>query len=185
MAQSFIGRDREQAFLMPPDVREWLPEGHLAWFVIDAVAAMDLHEFYAAYRLDGRSRPAYEPSMMVALLLYAYARGVRSARAIERGCEEDVAYRVIAAQQKPDHATIARFGRAPSGRARWPVRVGARALRAGGPGERRRCRDRWHEAACERQSRGDARLRTDRARDRRGGQGGRRGRGRALWGQAR
>src|SRR5215204_5483989 len=109
MAQSFIGRDREQAFLMPPDVREWLPEGHLAWFVIDAVAAMDLHEFYAAYRLDGRSRPAYEPSMMVALLLYAYARGVRSARAIERGCEEDVAYRVIAAQQKPDHATIARF----------------------------------------------------------------------------
>ena len=94
---------------MAPDVRDWLPEGHLAWFVIDAVAAMDLHEFYAAYRSDGRSRPAYEPSMMVALLLYAYARGVRSARAIERGCEEDVAYRVIAAQQKPDHATIARF----------------------------------------------------------------------------
>jgi transposase len=109
MAQSFIGCDREQAFLMPPDVRDWLPEGHLAWFVVDAVAAMDLREFYAAYRSDGRSRPAYEPSMMVALLLYAYARGVRSARAIERGCEEDVAYRVIAAQQKPDHATIARF----------------------------------------------------------------------------
>ena len=94
---------------MPPDVRDWLPKGHLAWFVIDAVETMDLHEFYAAYRSDGRSRPAYEPSMMVALLLYAYARGVRSARAIERACEEDVAYRVIAAQQKPDHATIARF----------------------------------------------------------------------------
>src|SRR3954468_20084212 len=109
MAQSFIACDREQAFLMPPDVREWLPEGHLAWFVIDAVAAMDLGAFYAVYREDGRSRPAYEPSMMVALLLYAYARGVRSARAIERSCEEDVAYRVIAAQQAPDHATIARF----------------------------------------------------------------------------
>src|SRR3954468_1472230 len=109
MAQSFIACDREQAFLMPPDVREWLPEGHLAWFVIDAVAAMDLGAFYAVYREDGRSRPAYEPSMMVALLLYAYARGVRSARAIERACEEDVAYRVIAAHQKPDHATIARF----------------------------------------------------------------------------
>jgi transposase len=109
MAQGFIACDREQAFLMPPDVREWLPEGHLAWFVLDAVAAMDLAAFYAAYRADGRSRPAYEPSMMVALLLYAYARGVRSARAIERACEEDVAYRVIAAQAKPDHATIARF----------------------------------------------------------------------------
>jgi transposase len=109
MSQSFIACDREQAFLMPPDVRDWLAEGHFAWFVLDAVAAMELGAFYAAYREDGRSRPAYEPSMMVALLLYAYARGVRSARAIERACEEDVAYRVIAAQQKPDHATIARF----------------------------------------------------------------------------
>jgi transposase len=74
MAQSFIACGREQAFLMPPDVREWLPEGHLAWFVLDAVASIDLTAFYAVYREDGRSRPAYEPSMMVALLLYAYAR---------------------------------------------------------------------------------------------------------------
>jgi len=95
--------------LMPPDVREWLPENHLAWFVIDAVEEMDLAAFYAAYRHDGHGRPAYEPAMMVALLLYAYARGIRSSRAIERACEEDVAYRVIAAQQRPDHATIARF----------------------------------------------------------------------------
>jgi transposase len=109
MAQRFIACDREQSFLMPPDVREWLPEGHLAWFVLDAVAAMDLAAFYAAYREDGRSRPAYEPSMMVTLLLYAYCCGVRSARAIERACEVDVAYRVIAAHTKPDHATIARF----------------------------------------------------------------------------
>ena len=94
---------------MPPDVRDWLPEGHLAWFIIDSVEAMDLAAFYGPYRQDGHGRPAYEPSMMVALLLYAYARGVRSARAIERACEEDVACRVIAAQQKPDHATIARF----------------------------------------------------------------------------
>jgi transposase len=79
MAQSFIACDREQAFLMPPDVREWLPEGHLAWFVIEAVSTFDLGAFYAAYCEDGRSRPAYEPSMMVALLLYAYARGVRYA----------------------------------------------------------------------------------------------------------
>jgi len=109
MAQRFIACDREQAFLMPPDVRDWLPEGHLAWFVLDAVAAIDLAVFYGAYREDGRSRPAYEPSMMVALVLYAYCCGTRSARAIERACEVDVAYRVIAAHTKPDHATIARF----------------------------------------------------------------------------
>ncbi|MCA1677971.1 MAG: transposase, partial [Actinobacteria bacterium] len=109
MGQSFIACDRDQSFLMPPDVRGWLAPGHLAWFVIDAVAAMDLEAFYGAYRRDGRSRPAYEPAMMVALLLYAYARGMRSSRAIERACEEDVAFRVIAAQAKPDHATVARF----------------------------------------------------------------------------
>src|SRR4051794_14630585 len=73
------------------------------------VSAMDLEAFYGAYRRDGRGRPAYEPAMMVSLLLYAYARGMRSSRAIERACEEDVAFRVIAAQHKPDHATVARF----------------------------------------------------------------------------
>src|SRR4051794_2542733 len=109
MAQRFIACDREQSFLMPPDVREWLPEDHFAWFVLGAVEAMDLDAFYAVYRADGRARPAFDPAMMVALILYAYARGTRSSRAIERACVEDVAYRVIAAQRKPDHATIARF----------------------------------------------------------------------------
>src|SRR4051794_11171283 len=109
MAQRFVACDREQSFLMPPDVREWLPANHLAWFVIDAVGEMNLDVFYAAYRLDGRARPAYDPAMMVALLLYGYARGTRSSRVIERACFEDVAFRVIAAQQTPDHATIARF----------------------------------------------------------------------------
>src|SRR3954467_15935496 len=109
MAQRFVACDREQSFRMPPDVREWLPENHLAWFVIDAVGEMNLDAFYSAYRVDGRARPAYDPAMMVALLLYAYARGTRSSRIIERACLEDVAFRVIAAQQRPDHATIARF----------------------------------------------------------------------------
>ena len=94
---------------MPPDVRDWLPEGHLAWFVLDAVAGMDLGEFYGAYRRDGVGRRAYDPAMVVALLLYAYARGVRSARKIERACEEDVAFKMIAMLETPDHATIARF----------------------------------------------------------------------------
>jgi transposase len=109
MPQNFIECGHEQAFLMPPDVREWLPEGHLAWFVKAAVSEMDLSAFYAAYRADGHGRAAYEPSMVVAVLLYAYARGVRSSRAIERALEEDVAYRVLAANEKPDHATLARF----------------------------------------------------------------------------
>ena len=109
MAPSFVACDREQPFLLPPDVREWLPEDHFAWFVIDAVERIDMAAFYAAYREDGRCRPAYEPAMMLALLLYAYARGTRSSRVIERACVEDVAFRVIAAQQRPDHATIARF----------------------------------------------------------------------------
>src|SRR3954465_15874379 len=109
MGQRFIACDREQSFLLPPDVREWLPSRHLAWFVIDAFAEMNLDAFYAAYRVDGRRRPAYDPAMMVAVLLYAYARGIRSSRVIERACDEDVAFRVLAAQERPDHATIARF----------------------------------------------------------------------------
>src|SRR5436190_15472046 len=109
MAHNFIECDREQAFLMPPSLRERLPEDHLAWFVTEAVEEMDLAEFYADYRDDGHGRAAYEPRMMVALLLYAYATEQRSARGIERHCRQDVAYRVITANRVPDHATIAGF----------------------------------------------------------------------------
>ncbi|MGI8593548.1 MAG: transposase, partial [Solirubrobacteraceae bacterium] len=101
MPQNFLGCDREQVFLMPPDARDWLPEGHLAWFVLWSVERMDLAAFYASYRLDGWGRAAFEPKLMVSLLLYAYARGERSSRGIERRCVEDVAYRVIAAHQTP------------------------------------------------------------------------------------
>jgi transposase len=109
MAQNFIACDREQELLLPPSLREWLPEGHLAWFVIDAVGQLDLAAFYADYRADGRGRAAHDPAMMVGLLLYCYAIGERSSRRIERRCVEDVATRVICANQAPDHTTIARF----------------------------------------------------------------------------
>ena len=109
MGQNFIEYAREQGFLLPPDVREWLPADHLAWFVLDAVADMNLDAFYAAYRTDGHGRAAYEPSLMVALILYAFATRVRSSRAIECHCRQDVAYRVITGNLVPDHATIARF----------------------------------------------------------------------------
>src|SRR3954451_11410777 len=109
MAQKFIGCDREQELLLPPSLREWLPADHLAWFVIDAVEAVDLAAFYGVYRQDGHGRAAHEPSMMLTLLMYCYAIGERSSRRIERRCLEDVAVRVIAANQVPDHTTIARF----------------------------------------------------------------------------
>src|SRR3954465_15015887 len=109
MAQNFIACDREQELLLPPSLREWLPEDHLAWFVLDAVEAMDRGAFYAAYRQDGWGRAAHDPAMMVALVLYAYAVGERSSRGIERRCVEDVAFRVVAANQAPDHTTVNRF----------------------------------------------------------------------------
>lgn len=109
MAYNFVVADRDQRFLLPLDMRDWLPEDHLAWFVIDVVDAIDLSAFRSAYRADGHGRAAYDPAMVVALLLYAYCSGVRSSRVIERRCVEDVAYRVLAGGHTPDHVTIARF----------------------------------------------------------------------------
>ena len=86
MGARFIGGDREQVFLMPPSVWDWVPEGHVVWTVLDAVAELDLSAIYADYRADGHGRPAYEPSMMVALLLYAYARSSVLARHRARLC---------------------------------------------------------------------------------------------------
>ena len=97
--------------LMPPSLGEWLPEDHLVWTVLGAVEVMDLDRFKEAYRLGGAGRPAYDPQVMVALLMYAYARGNRSSRGIERACWEDVAFKVITGMQTPDHSTIAEFRR--------------------------------------------------------------------------
>ena len=94
---------------MPPSLRDWLPEDHLAWFVVEAVRRLDLRAFYAAYRADGHERAAYEPSMVVSLVLYAYSTDERSSRGIERHCRQDIEYRVITGNVVPDHATIARF----------------------------------------------------------------------------
>jgi transposase len=79
---------------MPPSLRDWLPADHLAWFVVEAVGRLDLGAFYAAYRADGHGRAASEPLVMVSLVLYAYSTNVRSSRAIERHCRQDIAYRV-------------------------------------------------------------------------------------------
>ena len=109
MAYNFLACDRDQAFLLPPDVRDWLPADHLAWFVLDVVDQLDLGPFLAAYRADGHGRAAYQPRMLLAVLLYAYCTGVRSSRQIERRCLEDIAFRVLSGNRAPDHVTIARF----------------------------------------------------------------------------
>jgi transposase len=109
MAYNFRRGDRDQPFLLPPDLRDWLPTDHLAWFVLDVVDQLDLGPFLRGYRADGHGHPAYHPKTLLGVLLYAYAIGVRSSRQIERRCTEDLAFRVLAGNQTPDHVTIARF----------------------------------------------------------------------------
>jgi transposase len=111
MALDFVSCDREQLLLMPPSLAEWLPENHLVWTILGAVDQMDLGRFNEAYRLGAAGRAPYDPAVMLALLMYAYARGNRSSRGIERACWEDVAYKVITGMRTPDHSTIAEFRR--------------------------------------------------------------------------
>ena len=101
----------DQSLLLPPDVRAWLPEGHLAHHVSDLVDGLDLTAFYAPYEGDGRRNAPYDPRMMVKVLLYAYATGVFSSRGIARALEEDVAFRVLAAGNFPQHRTLCEFRR--------------------------------------------------------------------------
>jgi transposase len=103
--------DRDQLFLLPPSVADWLPENHLAFFVLDVVSELDLDAFYGEYREDGRGGAAYDPALVLAVLVYAYCVGERSSRRIERRLVEDVAFRVVGANQLLDHATLARFRR--------------------------------------------------------------------------
>ena len=106
---SFRAVERDQMFLLPPSMAEWLPEDHLAYFVLDAVDALDLSEIRNAYPTEGPGAPSYDPTMMLALLVYAYCCDLRSSRRIEAACSTDVAFRVIAANAAPDHATLSRF----------------------------------------------------------------------------
>jgi transposase len=109
MAFSYIKADRDQLFLMPVDMREWLPDDHLAWFVVDVVERLDTSALHRLHPNDGAGRPAYDPEALLALLIYGYCTGLRSSRKLEQACYVDIAYRVICANQPPDHTTIARF----------------------------------------------------------------------------
>jgi len=110
MAKGYRPVDREQPFLLPPDMREWLPADHPVWLVIRVVEShLDTSAFHAARRTGGAGAAGYDPDMLVTLLMWAYANGVTSSRRIEQLCATEVAFRVICAQGAPDHVTIARF----------------------------------------------------------------------------
>jgi transposase len=113
MANSFLPVDRDQQFLLPHDMAEWLGSDHQVWFVVEAVDCLDLSEFIAGYRLGGVGRRGYDPAMLLTLWIYALAVGVRTSREIERRCRTDAAFRVICGTwgAMPDHATLCRFRR--------------------------------------------------------------------------
>ena len=99
----------DQDLLLPVSLREWLPQDHVAYFISDVVEELDLRAFYAPYEGDGRRKMPYEPSMMLKVLIYAYVSGVFSSRKIARRLEEDVAFRVLAAGNFPQHRTLCEF----------------------------------------------------------------------------
>lgn len=110
MASNFRYYDVNQDLLLPPSLREWLPEGHLAYFVSDTVEELDLCDFESSYQSrTGAGAPATDPRMLLKLILYGYCLGVRSSRKIERATHENVAFRFLSADQHPDHDTIASF----------------------------------------------------------------------------
>ncbi len=112
MAKGYRPVLRDQPFLLPVDMRDWLPPDHLVWFVLDVVDQVDTSAFRRRKVKAASGRAGFDPDMLLALLLYGYCRGVRSSRQLERLCEVDVAFRLICAQDVPDHCVIARFRRA-------------------------------------------------------------------------
>lgn len=109
MGTTFRPYSPDQQLLLPPSLNEWLPEGHLAYFISDVIEQLDLSAFYARYDGDGRRKSPFEPRMMLKVLIYAYATGVFSSRKIARKLEEDVAFRVLAAGNFPKHRTLCDF----------------------------------------------------------------------------
>lgn len=109
MQPFFRPYEPDQQFLLPPSLRDWLPEGHLAYFISDTVDQFDLSEIVSSYRAEGKGNVAYHPALMCKLLLYGYATGVFSSRKIAQACETDIAFRLLAAEDAPSHRTLARF----------------------------------------------------------------------------
>jgi transposase len=109
MGKVFRPYDPEQTYLMPASLHDWLPQGHLAYFVADVVDHLDLSDIMGRYENEERGYPPYHPKMMVKVLLYAYSIGVPSSRKIAKRLQEDIAFRVLAANNTPDFRTISDF----------------------------------------------------------------------------
>lgn len=109
MAKTYRPVDRDQEFLLPPSMTDWLPAEHVVWFIIAAVQRIDTGRFHELARLGGVGRRGYDPDMMLTLFVYAMAHGESSSRRIERLCGTDVAFRIICAGDAPDHTCLARF----------------------------------------------------------------------------
>ncbi len=109
MAKTFRSYLPEQDLLLPPSLRDWLPENHLAYFVSDVVDQLDLSRIESVYEEEERGQPPYHPRMMAKILIYAYCVGVFSSRKMQRRLVEDVAFRVLAAGNQPDFRTLSDF----------------------------------------------------------------------------
>jgi len=129
MARDFLPYNTDQQFLLPPDMREWVPEDHLIWFLSDVVDGLDLSAIFATYQKDDlRGRAGYHPAMMVKLLLYAYCLGKTSSRKIERATYEEVPFRVLSADQHPDHDVLSKVSPPAPLCPRRPLPAGPQAL---------------------------------------------------------
>lgn len=111
MSKTFRAYEPRQSYLLPPSPLDWLPEGHLAYFILDVIEELDLSPIFAHYERELRGKPPHHPRVMVALLLYGYCVGVSSSRRIEQRTHEDVAFRVLAGGTHPDHVRISEFRR--------------------------------------------------------------------------
>src|SRR5690606_15175538 len=109
MARFKSGLGVDQGLLLPPSLREWLPDDHLAWFIMDAVDALDIDALLDSYRMCGKGELAYDPRMMLRVLIFAYSTGTFSSRKIASQLRDSVAFRVLAGNQMPGHRSICRF----------------------------------------------------------------------------
>ena len=138
MSKTYLPYDPDQQLLLPAALQEWLPEDHLAYFISDVMDQLDLSEITDRYEVERRGGPPYNPRMMVKVLLYAYCVGVPSSRRIAARLHEDIAFRVLAANNTPDFRTISDFRKDHLAVRLWRSRIvpaGAFAVPAGGTGE--------------------------------------------------
>ena len=135
MSKTYLPYEPDQQLLLPAALQEWLPDDHLAYFISDVVDQLDMSEVTARYERERRGVPPYHPRMMVKVLLYGYCVGVASSRRIAQRLHEDIAFRVLAANNTPDFRTISDFRKDNVDCTVGPVRTGTGVVSAGGAGE--------------------------------------------------